>query len=105
MQAGADKELEAQLNNTKDARAAEVERMKILGRADYFQYFIGIIPVLGLPALVYYVMNNAIPERNEHLAMLIIGEVLGFVGAIYNYHYGSSVGSRLKDMRNDKKGI
>lgn len=102
MQASADKELQVQFENTKDARQAEVERMKILGRADYFQYVIGIIPVLGLPALVYYVMNNSIPERNEHLAMLIIGEVLGFVGAIYNYHYGSSVGSRLKDMRDSK---
>jgi hypothetical protein len=99
LQATATKELELQHQNTNSARTAEVERMKILGRADWFQYLIGIIPVLGLPALVYYVMNNQIPERNEHLAMLIIGEVLGFVGAIYNYHYGSSVGSRLKDMR------
>jgi len=40
-----------------------------------------------------------IPQRNEHLAMLIIGEVLGFVAGIYNYYYGSSMGSRIKDMR------
>jgi len=93
------KEQELNHANTGDARNAEVERMKIMGRADYFQYVIGLIPVLGLPALVYYVMMYEIPQRNEHLAMLIIGEVLGFVASIYNYHYGSSMGSRIKDMR------
>lgn len=96
------KELEITNANTGDARKAEVERMKIMGRADYFQYVIGLIPVLGLPALVYYVMMYEIPQRNEHLAMLIIGEVLGFVASIYNYHYGSSMGSRLKDMKPPK---
>jgi hypothetical protein len=99
MEASALKEMELQNANTGDARKAEVERMKIMGRADYFQYLIGLIPVLGLPALVYYVMMYEIPQRNEHLAMLIIGEVLGFVASIYNYHYGSSMGSRIKDMR------
>lgn len=93
------KEQELNNANTGDARKAEVERMKIMGRADYFQYVIGLIPVLGLPALVYYVMMYEIPQRNEHLAMLIIGEVLGFVASIYNYHYGSSMGSRIKDMK------
>lgn len=97
------KEFELANGNTSDARKAEVERMKIMGRADYFQYVIGLIPVLGLPALVYYVMMYEIPQRNEHLAMLIIGEVLGFVASIYNYHYGSSMGSRIKDMRENRK--
>lgn len=97
------KELELLNANTSDARKAEVERMKILGRADYFQYFIGIIPILGLPGLIYYIMRYEIPQRNEHLAMLIIGEILGFAGGIYNYHYGSSMGSRLKDMRDLRK--
>lgn len=99
LEAAALKEMEMQNANTGDARNAEVERMKIMGRGDYFQYVIGLIPVLGLPALVYYVMMYEIPQRNEHLAMLIIGEVLGFVASIYNYHYGSSMGSRIKDMR------
>lgn len=97
------REMELQKENTSDARKSEVERMKIMGRADFFQYVIGLIPVLGLPALVYYVMMYEIPQRNEHLAMLIIGEVLGFVASIYNYHYGSSMGSRIKDMRDNKK--
>lgn len=99
LEANALKEMELQNANTSSARQRETELIKTLGRADYFQYIIGLVPVLGLPALVYYVMMYEIPQRNEHLAMLIIGEVLGFVAGIYNYYYGSSMGSRIKDMR------
>jgi hypothetical protein len=99
LEANALKEMELLKENTEAARNREIEITKTLGRADYFQYFIGMVPVLGLPALVYYVMMYEIPQRNEHLAMLIIGEVLGFVAGIYNYYYGSSMGSRLKDMK------
>lgn len=99
LEANSIKEIELQNADRDSARRREMDITKTLGRADYFQYIIGLIPVLGLPALVYYVMMYEIPQRNEHLAMLIIGEVLGFVASIYNYHYGSSMGSRIKDMK------
>ncbi len=83
------------------ARNRQVDYVKALGRADYFQYFIGAIPVLGLPVLLYYILTYEIPPKNEHIAMLIIGEVLGFLAAIYNYHFGSSQGSRMKDQIKD----
>src|SRR5687768_6382877 len=56
LEANALKEMELLKENTEAARTREIEITKTLGRADYFQYFIGMVPVLGLPALVYYVM-------------------------------------------------
>lgn len=99
MQVSADKELELQFNDKSNARQREVEIAKVTGHADKMNWFLCAI-VMGLlifitVALVYV----EIPLRNEHVFMLIIGEILGFAGGIFTYQFGSSLGSRLKDMR------
>ena len=85
------------------ARKREEAFVKATGRADWFQYFIGTIAIVSTPFLIYYILSHEIPPKNEHIALLLIGEVIGIVVGIYSYHYGSSAGSRFKDMRNDKK--
>lgn len=81
------------------ARRREEAFVKATGRADWFQYFIGAAAVLGIFPLMYYVLNHEIPEKNEHIVILLVGELIGVVVSIYSYHYGSSSGSRFKDMK------
>ena len=81
------------------ARKREEAFVKATGRADWFQYFIGTIAIVSTPFLIYYILSHEIPPKNEHIALLLIGEVIGIVVGIYSYHYGSSAGSRFKDMK------
>jgi len=94
-------QFKAEVEDMASARNRQVDYAKAIGRADYFQYFIGAIPILGLPVLLYYILTYEIPPKNEHIALLIIGEVLGFIASIYSYHFGSSQGSRMKDQMKD----
>ena len=97
------KELELENADRNSARVREQEFVKSTGRADYFQYFIGSVAVLTTCTIVFVLLFRSIPEKNEHVIMLFIGELLGIVTGIYAYHFGSSMGSRLKDMRNNSK--
>lgn len=99
MEAQAYKEVELQYQDKGNARSREIELAKITGHSDKVNWFlIGIIMAL----LVFITVSLTfieIPLRNEHVFMLIIGEVLGFASGIFTYQFGSSLGSRLKDMR------
>ena len=88
-----------EIQDKSNARQREVDFIKTTGRADYFQYFIGGLAVLTTCTIIFCLLYMPIPEKNEHVVMLFIGELLGIVTGIYSYHYGSSMGSRLKDMR------
>lgn len=81
------------------ARDREIEFIRATGHADRFQYFIGGLAVVTACSVIYFLLFREIPKSNEHVIMLFIGELLGIVTGIYGYHYGSSMGSRLKDMR------
>lgn len=81
------------------ARKREEAFVKATGRADYFQYFIGGVAVIATCFMVFYVLRYEIPAKNEHVVMLAIGELLGIVSTIFAYHFGSSMGSRIKDMK------
>lgn len=97
--ADASKQHELDNADRDSARKREEAFVKATGRADYFQYFIGTLAVLGVFPLMYYVLKYEIPERNEHIAVLLVGELIGVVVSIFSYHYGSSAGSRFKDMK------
>lgn len=98
--ADASKQHELDNADRDSARKREEAFVKATGRADYFQYFIGSLAVLGVFPLMYYVLKYEIPEKNEHIAVLLVGELIGVVVSIFSYHYGSSAGSRFKDMKN-----
>lgn len=93
------KEIELQYQDKASARTRETEFVKATGRADYFQYFIGGIAVITTCVIIFFLLARPIPEKNEHVIMLFIGELLGIVTGIYSYHFGSSLGSRIKDIR------
>ena len=95
------KEKELDVQDRASARTRETDFVKATGRADYFQYFIGSLAVITTCVIIFILLFNEIPQKNEHVIMLFIGEILGIVTGIYSYHFGSSMGSRLKDMRSN----
>jgi len=95
------KEKELDVQDRASARTRESDFVKATGRADYFQYFIGSLAVITTCVIIFILLFNEIPQKNEHVIMLFIGEILGIVTGIYSYHFGSSMGSRLKDMRSN----
>jgi hypothetical protein len=50
--------------------------------------------------MVYSVIDDAVPEKNRELIFHIFGIVEGVLLSIFSYYFGSSAGSRLKDMGN-----
>jgi hypothetical protein len=99
MQASSDKELEAQLSNTKDARAREVEFVKATGQADKMQIAVGVIIMVSFFAALIVIGFKAIPPGNEHIMINAVGILEGLVMSVAGYYYGSSLGSRIKDMK------
>lgn len=99
MQTSADKELQAQLDNTKDARAREVEFVKATGHADWMQVGVGVIIMLSFFASLIVIGFKAIPQGNEHIMINAIGILEGLVMSVAGYYFGSSLGSRIKDMK------
>ncbi len=92
------KEQELQNADLNNARNREIEIAKVTGHGDKMNWFLAIIVMGLLIFLTIGLLFVEIPVRNEHVLILIIGEILGFAGGIYTYQFGSSFGSRLKDM-------
>lgn len=91
-----------EVQDRSSARQREVDFVKIVGHSDRFQYFIGAMAVITACSVIYFLLYLEIPEKNEHVVMLFIGELLGIVTSIFTYYFGSSMGSRIKDMRSTK---
>lgn len=79
------------------ARGREIDITKITGREDYMKWFLAVSAVGLLTYMIISLTKTEMPIRNEHILMLIVGELLGFVAGIYTYQFGTSAGSRIKD--------
>lgn len=91
-------ELDLILKDVANARTREIELAKVTGHSDRMNWFLCIV-VMSLLVFITVVLSFwEIPVKNEHVLMLIIGEILGFAGGIFTYQFGSSIGSRIKDM-------
>lgn len=93
------KELELQNENTKSAREREAEFVKATGHADYMQVAVGAIIMIAFFATLIIIGFKAIPPGNEHIMINAIGILEGLVLSVAGYYFGSSLGSRIKDMK------
>ena len=91
-----------QVQDVSNARQKEIELTKVLGHSDRMNWFLAIVVMALLIFITVSLSFSEIPVRNEHVFMLIIGEILGFAGGIFTYQFGSSMGSRIKDMINKR---
>jgi hypothetical protein len=98
MEASAIKEVELHLNDKANARNREIEVAKVTGHSDYMNWMLAIVALGLLVYITVRLSHSEIPKANEHILINLIGIIEGCVLGIYSYQFGSSIGSRIKDM-------
>lgn len=99
MAADATKQLELELKDKDSARTRETDFVKSTGHIDWMMTAVGILVMLCFMVTVWFVATQPLPEGSEHLLINAMGILEGMVMAVVGYYYGSSAGSRIKDMR------
>lgn len=94
------KEKELDVQDRDSARKREAAFLTATGHADYLMTFLAIFGCIAFGFMVYMVMTGEIPENNRELIFHIFGIIEGaMIINIFQYFFGSSQGSRIKDMR------
>lgn len=99
MEALAVKEYEIEVQDRTSARSREGEFVKATGHIDYLMWFLAIAAMLIFSYMVWSVINYKVQEDNRELIFHIFGIVEGVLLSIFSYYFGSSAGSRIKDMK------
>lgn len=99
MQALATKEIELEYQDRASARTRESEFIKATGHMDFMLWFLAISAMVIFTFMVYSVIKGTVPTENRELIFHIFGIVEGFILSIFTYYFGSSAGSRAKDMK------
>lgn len=82
-----------------NARNREVETTKALGHIDYITYFLCVAGIVVFFFIVWHLVKENMPNENRELLYHTIGIIEGIIISIYSYYFGSSAGSRIKDMK------
>ena len=91
--------LELEIQDRASARNREVEFVKATGHSDWMQIAVGSIIMLSFFASLIMIGFYAIPVGNEHIMINAIGIMEGLVLSVASYYFGSSLGSKIKDMK------
>ena len=85
-----------ELANVESARSREVGVTQATGKPDYAQWTVGAIGLLIVGAVMYVGLFGVITDKEiyMHILGIIEGAVLL---SIFNYYFGSSLGSKNKD--------
>lgn len=97
--ADATKQIELEVQDRTSARTRETEFVKATGHIDYLQWVLAIAAVILFGYSIYAVVTGIISKNYENLFHNILGIIEGIIMSIYNYYFGSSAGSRVKDMK------
>ena len=66
---------------------------------DLMMWFLAVSAMLLFGFIVWHLVKDKIPAENRELLINIIGIIEGIMLSIYGYYWGSSAGSRIKDMK------
>lgn len=80
------------------ARKRESEFVKTVGHSDYMVWFLAVALMVAFAFIVWHLVRESVPNENRELITNIVGIIEGLLISIYSYYFGSSMGSRLKDM-------
>jgi hypothetical protein len=95
-----EKELyELEVKDRDSARTREAEVTKSLGHIDYITYFLCGAGIAVFFFIVWHLVKENMPDANRELLYHTIGIIEGIIISIYSYYFGSSAGSRVKDMK------
>jgi nitrate reductase NapE component len=81
------------------ARTRESEFVKVTGHSDYMVWFLSISLMIAFGFIVWHLIRDSVPSENRELVTNIVGIIEGLLISIYSYYFGSSMGSRIKDMK------
>jgi hypothetical protein len=81
------------------ARNREVDLAKVVGHSDYMVWFLAIAIMVAFGFIVWHLIRDSVPAENRELVTNIVGIIEGLLISIYSYYFGSSMGSRIKDMK------
>jgi len=100
-------ELEAlriEIEDKQNARSREVEFVKATGKRDWIQGGLVIFNMAILAAMLTFLSFKTVPADNVRIFDMILGGVvISGAQAIFQYYFGSSKGSREKDVLLNKK--
>ena len=80
------------------ARTREVEYLILTGHSDWMMIFVGVMIIFCFVFLMFFIVYKPIPKGNEHIIINAVGILEGLILSIAGYYYGSSYGSRMKDI-------
>jgi hypothetical protein len=88
-----------EVQDRSSARIREADIVKSLGHIDYITYFLCGAGMIIFSFIVWHLVKENMPAENRELLYHTIGIIEGIIISIYSYYFGSSAGSRVKDMR------
>lgn len=88
-----------EVDDRKSARTREVETTRALGHIDYITYFLCAAGIVVFFFIVWHLVRESMPNENRELLYHTIGIIEGIIISIYSYYFGSSAGSRIKDIK------
>lgn len=91
-------ELIARMADTQSARDQTVKLAQSGSPLQWGAAVVSFIVVSAFALVAYLVFNEAIPKDNREMALYLVGQLSGFVGAAISYWLGSSAGSASKDQ-------
>ena len=94
-------EFDKQLNSIANARAREKDFVIAAGHIDWFMTVFGIIILICFVYTVVISATGTIPVDMREIFIESRAAVRDIVLAIAAYYWGSSAGSRMKEMRKD----
>jgi len=91
------KQQELEVKDRETARTREAEIVKATGHFDWMMWGLAAAGIGMLFYALYQLVNSHI--ENKELFTHFVGIIEGVVVSIYSYYFGSSLGSRIKDMK------
>lgn len=82
--------------NTADARSRQVEVTRA-GKFDYIPDVLALSIVIGFFVVLYIVNTTTADQSDKDILYIMIGALVAKFSDVYNYYFGSSSGSKLKD--------
>ncbi len=71
---------------------------KLFNGKNYMRSMLALLLIIFLMGYLVYVTIHPIPQENQHIVDMVLGFVMGTMGAtIINFYFGSSQGSAEKN--------
>lgn len=86
--------------DTKNAREREVS-MAQAGKRDWTTPILAYLFITIFFYMIWFFCHNQIPEKNETIITMLIGQLSGIAGTVAAYYFGSSKGSADKSKMLD----